>query len=137
MNHMNKEEWRDENLLGDLIAGGLTLRELAQKYGMTLGELAGWVMSEHVYARLKALCALADFQTQLVLSQHRVSAAATLINIAGSEVEGTELKRKACVDVLRLNMPRIDPRDRKQEAAAEKPLPVEVIRKLVFGGEKT
>lgn len=136
MGTMSKQNQRDENLLADLIAGGMNLRELAQKHGMTLGELGSWMMSDQVYAWLKALCVLADFQTQLILSQHRVAAAATLINIAGSEVEGTEVKRKACVDALRLNMPRIDPRGETKEAVDLKPLPVEVIREMVYGKDK-
>jgi len=135
-----KQQLRDENLLADLTAGGLTLRELANKYAMTLEQLGKWVRSENICASLSSLCTLADFQTQLILSQHRVSAAATLMNIAGSEA-GTEMKRKACVDALRLNMPRIESRTESQTKEQKhkgglKQLPFAVMREEFYREKK-
>jgi hypothetical protein len=49
------------------------------------------------------LSQLADLRAQMLLSKYRAGAAAGLIAIAGSE-EPTELSRKACVDLLKLDL---------------------------------
>ena len=124
---------RDQELTADVLKGELDLQALAKKHAMSLRELATWVMSDDVFRSLTALCVLADFQTQFILSQHRVTAAAALIHMASGDGTDVDLQRKACVDVLRVNMPRVDPPVAASDGAPPQAMPVDALRKLVYG----
>jgi hypothetical protein len=78
-------------------------RELAESMGLSLAELAAWAGAPGTVAALKGLRALADMQTQLILSRYRLTAAAKLLALADQEDSG-ELARKACVDLLKLDL---------------------------------
>lgn len=124
---------RDQALTADVLDGQLDLQALAIKHGLSLDELAKWVMNDDIFRSLTALCLLADFQTQFILSQHRVTAAVALVRMASGEGSDADLQRRACVDVLRMNMDRAKPEAESEAQAQAESTPVEAIRKLVYG----
>lgn len=94
---------RCERLLARVYEAGSDLQDVADEFGMTLGELAEWSDGEGVGRTLRGLYELADTQSQLILSRYRVTVAAKLVRLANQE-EDAELSRKACIDLLKLNL---------------------------------
>lgn len=100
---------RQKAIMLDMLAAQHDIRTLAQRYGLDEIDLANFALQPANHRRLMALCVLADVQTQLVLSRYRAMAAARLIAIATEKESDPDLARKACVDLLRLDMKRADP----------------------------
>ena len=83
--------------------GGADAEQLAKSMKVSLERLAEWALDDRMQSTLRGLRTLADMQTQMILSRYRLTAAARLVKMAGQE-EGSELSRKACVDLLRMNL---------------------------------
>jgi hypothetical protein len=99
-----------ERLVADILAGEHDVLALGERYKLKPDELAAWVIEPENHRVLRGLCVLADLQTQLVLSRYRRLAAGRLIRLATDEGDekAAEVSRKACVDLLRLDMKRAD-----------------------------
>ncbi len=124
-------------LLSDLIAARHDLLQLAQMHGVEPEDLATWVTRPKVRQTLSGLCALSDFQTQLLLSQYRRFAATRLLRLAtGEDQDVTESARKACVDLLRTELRRVAEKGGDEPTDDEtSPMDAKVLRKELYGEE--
>ncbi len=99
-------------LIRDLIHAELDLTTLHSEYGLSPDSLSQWVQDETNHRCLTGLCVLADIQTQLLLSRYRLIAAGRLIDMATNPPQdnksGLDTSRRACVDLLKLELPRAD-----------------------------
>lgn len=125
-----------ERMISDILsANGEDPIDLAKKYKLKPAELAAWVSRESVQSTLTGMCLLADLQTQVMLSCYRRSAAARLIGLATPQQEegkppaDPDLTRKACVDLLRLELKRTEG---SPAAPAAVPATPEQLRALIY-----
>jgi len=99
-------------LINDLINADFDLTALHSKYALSPDSLSHWVQDQSNHRCLAGLCALADLQTQLLLSRYRLIAAGRLIDLATNQPEdgksGQDTARRACVDLLKLELKRAD-----------------------------
>ncbi len=99
-------------LIHDLIHADFDLTTLHSKYSLSPDSLSQWVQDETNHRCLAGLCVLADIQTQLLLSRYRLIAAGRLIDMATNPPDdsktGVDASRRACVDLLKLELPRAD-----------------------------
>lgn len=97
-------------LIHDLIHADFDLTTLRSKYHLSPDSLAQWVQEDENRRCLTGLCVLADIQTQLLLSRYRLIAAGRLIDMATHPPDdgksGLDIARRACVDLLKLELPR-------------------------------
>jgi hypothetical protein len=81
--------------------------ELHKKHGITRAKLAKIIKEKA--EEIDTACWIADRQTQAMLSGYRYLAAHRLHHMARGKVDEeivpVDITRKACVDLLRLNMP--------------------------------
>jgi hypothetical protein len=100
-------------LIRDLINADFDLTALHDKYGMSPDNLSQWIQDESNHKCLAGLCVLADLQTQLLLSRYRLIAAGKLYELASRETgagkSDQDIARRACVDLLKLELKRADP----------------------------
>lgn len=101
---------RRQALVRDIFNAEHDVVALAQAHGLSPDELARWANSAENRQCLTGLCALADTQTQLLLSRYRLLAASRLIRLATQEdaSASADVARKACVDLLRLDLKRAE-----------------------------
>ena len=101
---------RRASLIRDIFNAEHDVVALAQAHNLSPDELAAWAQRTENQRCLGGLCVLADVQTQLLLSRYRLLAATRLIRLATQEEESAsaEVARKACVDLLRLDLKRAD-----------------------------
>ena len=119
---------RRASLIRDIFNAEHDVVALAQAHGLSPHELANWASDAQNQRCLTGLCVLADLQTQLLLSRYRLLAATRLIRLATQEDESAspDVSRKACVDLLRLDLKRAeatadnehDPEEDTEEAAS-------------------
>jgi hypothetical protein len=105
---------RSLRLLEELCEGELGPRDLAAALGLTLADLARWVMLPDNAVLLDGLLRLADARTAMVIARYRANAAAVLINIATQHERDDrpdDLARKACVDLLNVETRRASGRE--------------------------
>ncbi|MEX0885637.1 MAG: hypothetical protein WD009_04280 [Phycisphaeraceae bacterium] len=97
-------------LIRDIFNAEHDVVALAAAHELSPDELATWAGEAQTQRCLTGLCVLADMQTQLLLSRYRLLAASRLINLATGEQEGGggDVARKACVDLLKLDLKRAD-----------------------------
>ncbi|MBI1335857.1 MAG: hypothetical protein GC164_02715 [Phycisphaera sp.] len=96
-----------EQMLTDLVAARQDVVALAQRHKVTLEALSDWAAHDEGVTALEGLCRLAYLQTQVLLSRYRLLAAGRLIKLATLEADDTrskDLARRACVDLLRLDL---------------------------------
>ena len=94
-------------LIHDIFNAQHDVVALAKAHGLSPHELAAWAGDPQTQRCLHGLCVLADLQTQLLLSRYRLLAASRLIRLATQEDEaGQDVARKACVDLLKLDLKR-------------------------------
>ncbi len=117
---------RKRELLRDVLRGRHDLEELCQERKLTLEQLADWAGEAETRSTLASLRRLADLRTQLMISRYRAHAAARLIELSGGE-ESAETARKACVDLLRVNVAEME----TLEERGEGPAPVQIDTKAV------
>lgn len=93
-----------EHMLTSVYAADTDLRELAERLGIGLGELASLAAEPGFVGTVEALASLAEQRSRLLVARYRVNAAARLVALAGQDADA-ELSRKAAVDLLKLNLP--------------------------------
>lgn len=98
---------RDKAIIADLLDARHDLANLAAAHKLTPADLATWASESATRRKLIGLCGLADMQTQLLLSRYRMVAASRLIQLATEDAQG-DLARKACVDLLKLDLKPLD-----------------------------
>ncbi len=119
---------RSKSIMLDLLAAQHDIAALAQRHRVDEIDLAHFALKPVNHRRLIGLCVLADVQTQLVLSRYRAMAATRLIQIATNEQSDPDLARKACVDLLRLDMKRAEAPQAEDDEAEPTSL-----RELLYG----
>jgi len=99
-------------LIRDLVSGERDLLTLAQDHQLKPDALADWVNDADNRRCLSGLCVLADLQTQVLLSRYRLLAASRLIRMAtsdaGDDQKALDVARRACVDLLKLDLKRAE-----------------------------
>mgnify|MGYP006266018617 CR=1 FL=1 len=93
-------------LIADIIAAESDWTGIAERHGLKPEDLSAWARDEANQRTLRGLCVLADLQTQVLMSRCRLLAATKLLSLAtgGEEGAAPEVSRKACVDLLRLDL---------------------------------
>lgn len=101
-------EKKTKALLDDLAGAEHDILSLADRHGLSLSGLVDWACQPETRRTVAGLCVLADAQTQLLLSRYRLVAATRLIGQATADAEmlSPEQVRKACVDLLRIELSR-------------------------------
>ena len=133
---------KGRQLVEDMLDAKHDLKELARKYQLQLTQLSEWGAAEDNAQTLAGLCYLADMQTQLMLSRYRLLAADRLVQLASGEDEQVtaEVSRKACVDLLRLDLKRVDGKmlQKEKDVQAVEPFDVSTsdLRALLYGDEE-
>lgn len=127
-------KYKSKALLADLLAGGHDVLQLGRMHKLSPEELAAWVSQPHIQQTMAGLCALSDYQTQLMLTQYRRFAATRLIRLAtGEDSQVSEPSRKACVDLLRTELRRVA--DSPVVMEEETPAPnVVAMQRELYGG---
>ncbi|WP_432798366.1 hypothetical protein [Poriferisphaera sp. WC338] len=97
-------------LVEDMLDAKHDLKALAERYRLRVDDLSEWAAEQENAQTLAGLCYLADMQTQLMLSRFRLLAADRLVRLASGEDENAsaEVSRKACVDLLKLDLKRAE-----------------------------
>lgn len=112
---MENDNTQLDALLRDLLDARGDLGTLASAHSITLCDLAQWASDENNFHLLDGICRLADMQAQVLMSRYRLAATGRLIQMA-TEQEPSELSRKACVDLLKLDVRPTDKRHVVDEA---------------------
>lgn len=96
-------------LLRELVRAEHDVLSLGEAHRLTLGELSAWASEPKTQQTVAGLCLLADLQTQLLLSRYRLVAATRLVGQATGQDDGLspEQVRKACVDLLKIELDRV------------------------------
>jgi hypothetical protein len=128
-------------LINDLINADFDLTELHAKYRLSPDHLSQWIMEEPNRQCLAGLCVLADLQTQLLLSRYRLVAAGRLIELATAAPEegraGLDNARRACVDLLKLDLKRADINAAGENLALEQaPDETASLRRLLYTSDE-
>ena len=97
---------RRKRMISDLLDGQHDIAAFARKHRLTLAQLVEWISEPDNQRTLLSMCMLADVQTQLLLSRYRSLAASRLIRLATEEEGSADVSRRACVDLLKLEMKR-------------------------------
>ena len=120
---------RRRDLIGDIVEAKHDLVTLAVEHNLEPDDLAEWVADPINHRTLNGLCVLADMQTQVLLSRYRLLAANRLIKLATDEESGgsNDVARRACVDLLKLDLKRADISGMDQGA-------MEAVKKNVLTG---
>ncbi|MFP4144831.1 MAG: hypothetical protein ACLFV3_06770 [Phycisphaeraceae bacterium] len=125
---------RRAKLIQDIFSAQHDVVALAQAHGLSPDDLATWAGDERNQNCLVGLCVLADLQTQLLLSRYRLLAAERLIRLATDEEAGSgDVARKACVDLLKLDLKRAEASDFASVAAEPSAPDAGALRKLFYG----
>lgn len=93
-----------ERLMTLLAEGNHSAIDLARENELSLLTVARWAAQPEHITLLSGLVRLSNVRAQIVLSQYRTSAAAKLIEHAMNGESG-EISRKACVDLLKIDLP--------------------------------
>jgi hypothetical protein len=126
--HMTDPPKRDtrskrRRLIERLAQSDGTPTQLADELGVTLERLITLARDDRTREALDGLATLEDLRARMLLARVRTSIVGRLIALAGNEEAG-ELSRKACVDLLKLNLaPRDDelPRTEMPPPSADPP----------------
>ena len=96
-------------LLRELVRAEHDVLSLGETHGVPLGKLSAWAAEPKTQRTVAGLCLLADLQTQLLLSRYRLVAATRLVGQATGQDEALtpEQVRKACVDLLKIELDRV------------------------------
>ena len=97
----------DPSDMDQLVSGALgPLSRLQDTIDLTLDQVSDWIMQPHNRQQICNLVTILDAQTQLIICQQRLLAAARLVEVAAS-AEWPETVRRACADLLKIRL--IDP----------------------------
>jgi hypothetical protein len=86
-----------------IVAAKLSPAEIASELEIGLHEIASLARHEPTMQTLEGVARLEDVRTQMLLSRYRANVAMHLLAIASAK-EPTELSRKACVDLLKMDL---------------------------------
>ena len=91
-------------LLEQLLAGSIgPISKLQESLNLTLDQITRWIADPDTLKQIGSLTTLYDAQTQLTVCQHRLFAAARLVEVAATAT-APETIRRACVDLLKLKV---------------------------------
>lgn len=123
-------------LLSELARAEHDVLELGQRHGLALPELSAWAARPDTQRTVAGLCLLADLQTQLLLSRYRLVAATRLVGQATGQEESLspEQVRKACVDLLKIELERVASVSLDTLEAMDDPS-LEALQRAVLGEE--
>lgn len=102
---------RRTRILRDILNSQHDLVALAEAHRLRPQDLAEWIAESDNLSTLAGLCILADLQTQLMLSRCRMSVAHELYRLATGGKDNApppEVTRRACVDLLKVDLKRAD-----------------------------
>jgi len=121
-------------LIRDIFNATHDVVALAEAHGLTPARLAEWISDPENQRCLSGLCVLADMQTQLMLSRYRLVAVTKLIQQATQQEDvSAEQARKACADLLKLELTRVGPSDlTSDEARAGEAMTPEALRRMLY-----
>lgn len=124
-------------LLHDLARAEDDILALGERHGIPLGKLAAWAGEPKTQRTVAGLCLLADLQTQLLLSRYRLVAASRLVQQAtGQDAALTpEQVRKACVDLLKIELERVSAVSLETAEALDDPS-LEGLKRAMLGETK-
>lgn len=105
---LNSQERRA--LIADIVSSLHDPIELSQSHGLSLDDLALWIANPQNQRALSGICVLSDLQAQVLLSRYRLHAAGRLIKLATEESPdiSQDVARRACVDLLKMDLKRAD-----------------------------
>jgi hypothetical protein len=93
------------DLLKEIVGTSLgPLAHLGDTINLTLDQVSEWIARPENRRHIFNLLGLLDAQTQLLISQQRVMAAAQLARLAADDTAGPETVRRACKDLLSLRL---------------------------------
>ena len=97
----------DPSVMDQLVSGALgPLSRLQDTIDLSLEQVSDWIMQPHNRQQISNLVTILDAQTQLIICQQRLVAAARLAEVAAT-AQAPETVRRACADLLRIRL--IDP----------------------------
>ena len=99
-------------LLERLMEGDLGVGDLARELQVTLRDLGQWMIDASNAEIVAGLLRLAEARAAMLVSRYRALAAAVLAQIIHHEQaqsQSSDLLRKACVDMLRVEIAAADP----------------------------
>jgi hypothetical protein len=115
--------------LQTLVNGALgPLSRLRDTIDLTLDQVSEWIAHPDNRRQISNLVTLLDAQTQLIICQHRLIAAARLADVASSQAS-PETVRRACSDLLKLRL--IDPY-KEDKRPVKLPPPPEIDQEKVL-----
>ena len=95
------------SVMDQLVSGALgPLHRLRDTIDLTLDEVSDWINQPYNRQQISNLVTVLDAQTQLIICQHRLVAAARLVEVAATAT-APETVRRACADLLKIRL--IDP----------------------------
>lgn len=129
---------KSARMLDDLLHARHDLLKLGPAHGVKPDELAEWINQPQIQRVLVSLSRLADFQPQMLLSRYRSLAVSRLIKLATAEPADdgeqghkiADLARRACVDMLRINLDRTQP---ATEPETDEIDPAQALRQMLYG----
>lgn len=128
-------------LIRDVINAEHDLLGLGEAHRLSADDLAAWIDDPANRQCLMGLCLLADVQTQVQLSRYRLLAANRLIRLATDEQGEVkeDVARRACVDLLKLDLKRATPAPGSGGTDAREALDSEpsldALRAMLYGSE--
>ncbi len=124
-------------LVDSLAEADVTPAKIADDLHVSMEQLASVALDDRTIRTLQGIARLADVQAQMLLSRYRVNAAMHLITIA-SAGEATEIARKACVDLLNMNLKVFEPDENNRDSdLAPAPSEEAILDALEQLGERT
>lgn len=126
-------------LLHDLARAQDDVLALGERHGVGLSALSAWASEPKTQRTVAGLCLLADLQTQLLLSRYRLVAATRLVGQATGQDESLtpEQVRKACVDLLKIELDRVAAVSLEAAEALDDPALDELKRAVLGEGAST
>ena len=95
----------EPDLLSEIVSTSLgPLSRLSETVDLTLKQVSEWIAKPENRRDIFNLIGLLNAQTELLMAQHRVSAAARLVGLMHNEDAGPETVRRACKDLLKVRL---------------------------------
>lgn len=114
-----------EKLIAQMLEGSIgPITRLSEALDMTLEGVARWMGRYENRRNVTNLVRLLDAQTQLLASQHRLYAVARLAEVTRNEKASPETVRRACVDMLKIQL--IDPYVEDKMEPEDMPPPIQI-----------
>ena len=130
---------RQASLIRDIFNANHDVVALAEAHRLSPADLADWIDEPTNQRCLSGLCVLADLQTQLMLSRYRLIAVTKLIRQATQQEDvSAEQARKACADLLKLDLKRADTSEADEgENDEDDALDPQRLRAWLYGEQDT